>query len=214
MATSAHLTHYCSTPMTVHCTGCHCNFSISSYSSHVQRTGSSTCIAAYQARLKRANDIESAEEEDDNMGVEEDDNMGMFSGDFFGDYDDDDFDWPDEGGLSAVAYVFAIHIYPGPGPLSEHENRCPSADEDFEDSIDIVASVSCSPAKDPYFKIEPFPLATAGAPIPGSGGGASSFATYGHSLGSNKQYAPFQLKLDWDIARWTKLHGPSSSAMS
>jgi hypothetical protein len=86
--------------MKIHCAGCHRAFSISGYSSHVRRTRSSFCIAAYQARLRDANDVESAEEEDDDMDV--------FSGDFFGDYDKDDFEWPDEGGMSPIAYVFAI----------------------------------------------------------------------------------------------------------
>jgi hypothetical protein len=67
---------------------------------------------------------------------------------------------------------------------------------------------------DPRFNVEPFPLATAGAPIPGSVNGASGFASYGSKLGSTDKYAPFCSKTDWDIARWAKLRGPSSSAVS
>jgi hypothetical protein len=192
--------------MSVHCAGCHCTFSISGYSSHVRRTGSSLCVAAYQARLREENDIENATED-------EEDGMDVFSGDFFGDYDNDDFEWPD-GGLSSIACVFAIQTYLGSGPLSEDENGCAIADEDSEDLIDIAASVSCAPAPDLSFKIEPFPLATAGAPILGSVRGASSFAAYGRALGINSRYAPFHSKLDWDVARWAKLHGSSSSAVS
>jgi hypothetical protein len=80
--------------------------------------------------------------------------------------------------------------------------------------IDIAASIRCSPAPEPRFNIEPFPLATAGAPIEGSVCGASGFETYERTLGNNNQYAPFLSKLDWDIARWAKLRGPTSTAMS
>jgi hypothetical protein len=62
--------------------------------------------------------------------------------------------------------------------------------------------------------VDPFPLATAGAPIPGSVRDASGFATYGCGLRSDETYAPFGSKLDWDVARWAKLRGPSSSAVS
>jgi hypothetical protein len=62
--------------------------------------------------------------------------------------------------------------------------------------------------------VEAFPLATAGAPIPGSVCGASSFAIHGRGLSSDEKYTPFCSKLDWDVARWAKLRGPSSSAVS
>lgn len=66
----------------VHCAGCHRSFSVSGYTLHVQRTGTSACIAAYHAQ---AGDID--EERNDGEA---------FSGDFFGDYQDGDFDWPDD----------------------------------------------------------------------------------------------------------------------
>jgi hypothetical protein len=193
--------------MAVRCTGCRHNFSISGYTGHVQRTASPSCIAAYQAQLRHANDIESPGEEADS---DNNDNE-VFSGDFFGDYDYNELDWPDDGGLSSVAYAFSIHTYLEPGPPPEDEMRHMAANEEL---ISIAAPASHSPAQDTRFKIEPFPLATAGAPIPGSAHHMSSFESYGRSLGSNEEYAPFCSKLDWDIARWAKIHGPSSSSVS
>jgi len=98
----------------VRCPGCHCRFSISGYSSHVQRTQSFPCIAAYHAAVRHENDIEAVEKghENDIGAVEEEDvDMEAFSGDFFGDYQDDDFGWPDDRGMSTDVF-----------PLSEVEN--------------------------------------------------------------------------------------------
>jgi hypothetical protein len=69
----------------VHCAGCHRSFTISGYTLHVQRTGSSACISAYHAQLGNLDDVD-----------EERDDVEVFSGDFFGDYQDADFDWPDD----------------------------------------------------------------------------------------------------------------------
>ncbi|KAM6504098.1 hypothetical protein JOM56_001041 [Amanita muscaria] len=33
-------------------------------------------------------------------------------------------------------------------------------------------------------------------------------------IGSNNVYAPFHSQLDWEIARWAKIHGPSSAALT
>ena len=177
----------------VHCTGCHCNFSISGYTSHVQRTQSSPCIAAYHAAIRHENGVEDVEEEDVDMET--------FSGDIFGDYQDDDFAWPDDGGMS-------IDVL----PLSEDETKFTDGDEDL---IDIPPSVSqCAPAQEPDFEVEPFPSPMAGMPIPDSVRGGFGFGTHAHNLSSDGEYGPFRSKLDWGIARWAKLHGPSSVAIS
>jgi hypothetical protein len=59
--------------------------------------------------------------------------------------------------------------------------------------------------------IHHFPLTTAGATIATT---SSDFTSYQESVGDRNIYAPFASKIDWEIARWTKLHGPSSSAMT
>src|ERR1700759_5276274 len=97
----------------------------------------------------------------------------------------------------------------GPGSDDEDERGC--IDENF---VDVPRPVGPTPTEDPAFEIEPFPLATAGAPIPGSNHGPSSFEAYQESIGSNNNFAPFRSRLDWEVAQWAKMHGPSSSAVS
>ncbi|KAM6499612.1 hypothetical protein JOM56_005120 [Amanita muscaria] len=70
------------------------------------------------------------------------------------------------------------------------------------------------PHDDEEYKIEPFPGEQAGAPIQHSSAIQSEFASYRQLLDSDKEYAPFSSKLDWEIARWAKLHGPSSAAVT
>ena len=184
----------------VRCSGCHSDFTVSGYTLHVQRTKSSACIAAYHAQINDADNV-------DNMDAE------VFSGDFFGDYEEDDFDWPDNDqepadGKSPVPVHSMIYNV---GPGSDDENEHGRVNEDF---IDVVRPVNCAAAEETHFEIEPFPLATAGAPIPGSEHAPSSFETYRQSIGSNNNYAPFHSRLDWEMAQWVKMHGPSSSAIS
>jgi hypothetical protein len=105
--------------------------------------------------------------------------------------------------------IFMIHV--GMGLPNNDENGCTDPDDDL---IDIAASVVRSQEQEPGFAIELFPLDTAGAPMPDSAQGASGFVKYGRALGSSEEHAPFRSKVDWDIARWAKLHGPSSSAMT
>jgi hypothetical protein len=169
----------------VHCSGCHSNFSVSGYTHHLRHTKSFACAAAYRAQL---------------VEIEEDDNdIPAFSGDLFGNYEDDDEDEdrPNEG--SSIMYIL-LPTY-----------NCTDADEEL---FDIRPSVGCSPAQVPQPKVEPFPSARAGAPIPGSVCGACSSAAYGNRLGSDEEYVPFLSKLDWELARWAKLRSPSSTAVS
>ena len=96
-------------------------------------------------------------------------------------------------------------------PVSDDEDEHGSTNEDF---ANIVRPVSHTPSEVPCYEIEPFPLASAGAPILDSIHGLSGFESYQWAIGNNNSYAPFRSKLDWDIAKWAKLRGPSSSAVT
>jgi hypothetical protein len=63
-------------------------------------------------------------------------------------------------------------------------------------------------------KIEAFPIQTAGAPVSSSAPLLSDYTQYGHQLGAEGPYAPFKSKLDWEIAQWAKIQGPSSRAVA
>jgi hypothetical protein len=64
--------------------------------------------------------------------------------------------------------------------------------------------------------VDKFPLTSAGEPIANhlpTHNSNHQYDTHFH-LDPNNLYAPFTSKLDWEIARWAKLRGPSSTAMS
>jgi hypothetical protein len=99
-----------------HCAGCHCNFSVSGYTHHIRLTQSSSCAAAYHAQLGHINDNEIEEGGGgaaflgDFGNAEDEDDSAAFAGDFFGDYQDEDFDWPDEGMSTVIAYLHLLTI--------------------------------------------------------------------------------------------------------
>ncbi|KAG1851214.1 hypothetical protein C8R48DRAFT_750017 [Suillus tomentosus] len=62
--------------------------------------------------------------------------------------------------------------------------------------------------------VVPYPDARAGKPITGRPTHCAN-ATYGLDAGSTVNiYAPFSSQMDWDIAKWAKLHGSSSTAFT
>ncbi|KAM6489030.1 hypothetical protein JOM56_015520 [Amanita muscaria] len=75
--------------------------------------------------------------------------------------------------------------------------------DEIEENIEVTLAENLPRQSDQY-KIEQFPSEHAGSPI-----------QLGTALiGSNNVYAPFHLQLDWEIARWAKIHGPSSAALT
>ena len=62
--------------------------------------------------------------------------------------------------------------------------------------------------------VDYFPLATAGAPIKHSQEPASAHSDAQPSPAEGNPYAPFKSRMDWEIARWAKLRGPGSTAIT
>ncbi|KAI0070092.1 hypothetical protein K474DRAFT_1744707 [Panus rudis PR-1116 ss-1] len=61
----------------------------------------------------------------------------------------------------------------------------------------------------------PYPSIKAGSPIPEQELQEAGYVFYAsQSGGIENPYAPFKSKLDWEVARWAKLRGPSSTAVS
>ena len=69
------------------------------------------------------------------------------------------------------------------------------------------------PATEGY-EIEYFPGKEAAAPITMPVTCESTFTIYQQQLNDDNMYAPFASKLDWKVAEWAKLRGPSSSAFN
>jgi hypothetical protein len=65
-----------------------------------------------------------------------------------------------------------------------------------------------------HILVDRFPDPAAGAPVFDEHWN-TFYADYQNHLGNRvNPYVPFQSKLDWEFARWAKLHGPSSTAIS
>lgn len=63
-------------------------------------------------------------------------------------------------------------------------------------------------------KIVKFPNPRVGQPI---GQTSSSYSTYAATLGNNSSSSPYYLfasKIDWEVAQWAKLRGPSSTSFA
>jgi hypothetical protein len=117
--------------------------------------------------------------------------LEVFSGDYFTDYWDDGLEWPDK-----------------------EQEESDDENDRIEDFVDIVPPTSSDTAEESPFDIQQFPLPTAGAQIPDTDCAPSTFEAYQQSIGGGDNYAPFNSRLDWHIARWAKTHRLSSSAVT
>ncbi|KAI0072677.1 hypothetical protein K474DRAFT_1686544 [Panus rudis PR-1116 ss-1] len=96
---------------------------------------------------------------------------------------------------------------------------------DFDDSDheDTDTDMDDPPARDARIRIEaalrnklhstPYPSAKAGAPVEKPQLKAG-YHLYAETLQSDNPYAPFKSELDWHVARWAKLRGPGSTAVT
>ncbi|KAH9013253.1 hypothetical protein EDB84DRAFT_1444325 [Lactarius hengduanensis] len=65
----------------------------------------------------------------------------------------------------------------------------------------------------PQLIIDRFPHGSPGAPIPGTLQGSHVYQSSEEVFGSSV-WAPFRSQCDWEIARWAKMRGPTSSAVA
>jgi hypothetical protein len=76
-------------------------------------------------------------------------------------------------------------------------------------------TMSGSPPSNINVEIVGFPSQLAGAPITDSTHQQAHYEAYHTMMGdADNTYAPFCSKMDWEIAWWAKIHGPSSTAVS
>jgi len=93
----------------------------------------------------------------------------------------------------------------GSNPPSDREDDAPSTPPPPHD----IRQRTWAPPK-----VVNFPNAHAGEP---TGSAPPSHNAYANKLGNpspSNPYAPFASKVDWDIAEWAKLHGPSSTSFA
>jgi hypothetical protein len=180
----------------VFCAGCRRNFTASGYTMHIRRPYTPACSVAHRENLQAAELNDSPSDD-----IEE---VSRFQGDFFGDYQEKDFPWPaeaeldedDEDILSNDDYMdIDVDGHQG-GPLN-HEAML-----DHGEGADNIS-------------IEHFPSSSAGAAIPDDQGFVETdYDRYLSQCGNINEYTPFASQIEWDIARWAKVHGITSTAVT
>ena len=60
----------------------------------------------------------------------------------------------------------------------------------------------------------PFPVQTAGKPVPNRNTQSAGYAHYSRLFRGRNPWLPFQSHIDWAIAWWAKLRGPGSNAFT
>jgi hypothetical protein len=181
----------------VFCSGCHRNFKPSGYTLHIQRSRTSACRAAHHEDMHAAG-------LNDNLS-DDSEEVSNFQGDFFGNYEEGDLPWPaeteldedseDDHILNADDYMdVETDDYRGGPPNQETSDDYQGADSIF---------------------IEYFPSSSAGAAISNHQGfNKTDYDHYRNECGSTTDYAPFASQIDWDVARWAKVHGITATAVT
>ena len=66
-----------------------------------------------------------------------------------------------------------------------------------------------------HIVVDRFPLPSAGAPLVTAPHISDLETQYDQDItDANNPYSPFASRLDWEVARWAKLRGPGSTAVS
>jgi len=101
-------------------------------------------------------------------------------------------------------------------PSFDDENFNTQQDLEAEDGLEASQAARLA-AEDAFRKqpiIEKFPDDRAGAPIANKRMDSKNESYFKAINNSQNPWAPFLSKMDWEVARWAKLRGPGSTAMS
>ncbi|KIL60573.1 hypothetical protein M378DRAFT_14041, partial [Amanita muscaria Koide BX008] len=91
-------------------------------------------------------------------------------------------------------------------PPEHEEDHVQSGGENLND--DILEPRNLTPPPEPPLEIESFPSDFAGMPI------SQAAANVDDCDRSSDEFGPFKSLIDWEVAKWAKLRGPSSSALN
>ena len=89
---------------------------------------------------------------------------------------------------------------PGIPELTEHEDQIEGGHTDFVPPQGMLT----------HF-VDHFPFGCPGMPTPNKPQGSSTYETW-RSMSKDSPWAPFHSELDWNVAQWVKMCGPSSTA--
>ena len=218
------------------CPGCFFQFSAAGLAIHLSQTTNLACIDA-AAELNDLFDVLSSDDDldhrddlvDNSHGLDSPPSPPQFTGDYFGSYNEDDLEWPildsdvplpeDEEGLSDTDTepeddLMEAGWEPNPAPGVFEDCDAPMEYE-IPPSSPGQDHSSRQGIEDPLWNdptIETFPIATAGKVY--SHEGENSYQRSQQQFTGPGPHQPFASKMDWEIARWAKLRGPSSTAFT
>jgi hypothetical protein len=209
------------------CPGCNREFSTSGFITHVHRTTTAVCRAAYHNIFTPSDHVGDNDIDMEHTGSEN------FEGDYFGNYEQADFSWPedDETNGTTIHYLamrICLHfVMVARADENEEESEKGDEDDTNHPGIDLeqTSHTLHPPGAPPLVEalaqsltenyiIEPFPGDKAGAPLKQATASQSNFEKYWQQLNSDAEYAPFASRIDWEIARWAKIHGLTSNAVT
>jgi hypothetical protein len=130
----------------------------------------------------------------------------------------DESESDDEDDLDAEERADLAHGYEPPHPPVAASEDAPMP-EPNTDNIPVPAHEIRMAAEDRFHHkpiVVRYPGSTAGKPI-STTRNLTSEKAYGSTLKdcpSSNLYAPFTLKMDWEVAKWAKLRGAGSTAFS
>jgi hypothetical protein len=215
-----------------HCSGCNNSFQPRGFLNHLRQTRKKQCRAFLARLLKNTgsglhtdSDEDGAghDEDNDGAGYEEDDGAGAGASsegdnDNADEEDEDDLlylgdeYWPEVPVPAEVETDSEMDILaesrPGPGLELE-------LGDDQQEEVNQARNVRWA-AEEEFRKVpvvESFPSNAAGAPI-ANVQAVPKYESYQKDLKNDNPWAPFSSRLDWEVARWAKLRGPSSTAFT
>lgn len=212
--------------MSTECAGCGVSYNQGHYLRHIRDSADSRCRAIYDLIYNYGSE-DTSDEDNHHHFLNEPEHAVDSAGDFFGDYEEEDF-----GGWDNWWQAGEVGDDPqGDSEGYNNENDEEQDEEQDEDGEDLplpealllpdhpsshgTRSPSADGAPTPLHNVQEYVNkfgGLAGAPLPGR----RDHLMY-HQYQHRTQGAPwgaFQSQIDWEFARWAKLRGPSSTAVS
>ncbi|TFK45447.1 hypothetical protein OE88DRAFT_1214209 [Heliocybe sulcata] len=222
----------------VDCEGCGRSFTYPGYTQHLRKTRNPPCRAIYEAHesyMPGQKDTTTRTDTGQQVASTDlDSDPPAFAGDFFGsDYHPDDFEnhagddvqWDmeaistgdsDSSGLSDDEEAESHSWEPDPpaAPASSEPDVEMTAEEDVS-GIHMTREQAAETLRKSA-AVEHFPSNAAGKPLRHQDAALSEYHLYASQLRTPSAdiWSPFSSRLDWEVARWAKLRGPGSTALT
>jgi hypothetical protein len=186
----------------VYCTGCRREYRPAGYSKHVQRTTNALCMAAHHKHIQDISQQDTVTEHNMEYAKDIDEPMiDAFSREGEVNEDTDGSDMDDDDDAEEVLDDEA-HV-----DITEANQQV----------VDNTGGTN--PAAGDNIYIEAFPHRSAGRPVKMQQQAESDYDIYQRRLAhingqAKNMYYPFASEMDWDIAKWAKSHGTTSTAVT